>query len=229
MIFFDSRFGTSNTNMAACIAALRIPIKNTDPSYWEENADTGKNVLTYYFETSGIVENDRPVHKCSEIQWAWDNRETFESKQPDHNLVSMRKGLDKLYWLTQVYYGKVKPSLKRSAWNVKTSNIELAAAVMASGYELHSFDSTYRFTVPQKEWNRIRNEFDSFKNHDTATAHIRRVFECRRALIALAKRTPQLMNYSVGSSSPDEGVREGQIHKDAPPHELKKFLDALYE
>src|SRR5690349_17220511 len=105
---YDSRFPTRNTNLAACLAALRIPIKTNDPVYVVEEgeavaggADPGRpasarptttkaRTITYFFEDKSAPSNDGyAIEQSAHVDWAWRNREKFETDNPDHPLVHM--------------------------------------------------------------------------------------------------------------------------------------------
>src|SRR3954465_5779145 len=101
----DQRFPTSNTNLAACIGALRIPIKNVDPVWVVvEPENNNRRVVTFFFELGNETE------KSAHVDWAWRHRDQFEKENAKHPLVAMRRGLEDLEWMTKVWYGNITPA-----------------------------------------------------------------------------------------------------------------------
>lgn len=236
---FDSRFPTRNTNMAACLAALRIPIKTQDPVWVVEPGEPkngeAKRVVTFFFEEQSAPNNDGyAIEKAAHVDWAWRNRAKFESENPGHPLMHMRAAIDKLEWLIKVKYGQIKPTPRQGGAGVKsTTDIILAACVMAVGYELHSCSVTgpappaFHFELHDEDWERIVEEYECFRHGKDPVCYMRKALECRKLLIGLVKKAPVLLHYQNGD--PFAGGREGYIAKDVSPEKLNQFFEFLYE
>jgi hypothetical protein len=230
MIHADQRFPTNNTNLAACLGALRIPIKQTDP-VWDvrEPENNNKRVVTFFFEMASkpLEENQQP-EESRKVDWAWRNRAQFETDNPKHPLVPMRKGLDALDWLTKVYYGAISPTPRAGVASFSTSDITLAACFKASGHELHSFvKPEFRFSVTDSERDRICEQFENFRSEDGPVSYMRRAIEAKSELIALVKRAPKILHYVNGD--PMEGGKEGFIAQGISEKKLNQFFDLLYD
>lgn len=233
--FNDSarRFGTRNTNLAACIAALRVPIKKTEPTFVVEDPEHPERgrIVTYFFEIESIKNDQGKNEKTDHINWAWNHWEEFKKQNQNHSLIPMRAGIDKYSWLTKVWHGNITPSHRRGPWNYSTSDITLAACIMVAGRELHSFAKSpspeFRFCIAEPERERILEEFECFRRGTDPVCHARRALECRAELIKLVKRSPVLWRYTTGD--PECGFREGHICKDVSSDKLRRFLELLYE
>jgi hypothetical protein len=229
MLHHDSRFHTSNTNLAACLGALRIPIKSQDPCSKVEDGETGKRIVTFYFEERGVAgPNGEPEHEAKTIAGAWNTRDQFETLNPGHALTDMRVGLEKLAWLTKVWHGQIAPAIRPGASNYETDDIELAACFMAEGIELHSFAKPmFRFVVDEPKREEIIEEFECYRHGTSPTCHRRRAMECRRLLLELVKKAPLLLHYTQGD--PVDGGKDGYIAAGAPRKEIEKFMALMYE
>ena len=246
-MFVDRRFPTNNTNLAACLAALRIPIKTQDPVYVVEeseppNGEKPKHTVTFFFDMQSYPNDDQtPIEQSEHVDWAWQHREQFERENPEHPLVYMRRALDKLQFLLRIKKGALKDEHGNPrAWepgdargedwqsNFETTDIFFAAVVMGSGKALHSYlNGTFYFTMSEHERERIIEEYDCFRHGKDPICYMRRVIECRRELIKLVKRAPVLMHYLNGD--PMEGGKEGYIAKGISPEKLNRFFEFLYE
>lgn len=237
---FDARFQTRNTNLAACLGALKIPIKSPDPCWVVEEAipedvtdhksHVRKKVVTYFFEPASQPKDGSEPERADKVEWAWRNREKFEAENEYHPLVYMRAALDKLVWLTKVYYGQINPSLvtRHSSPSFCTEDIDLAACLMAKGHELHSFKKpVFHFSFQLSDVSFLIDDFASFHTRDTPMALMRRVLEVRKILIDLVKRAPTILHYQNGD--PMEGGRDGYIAKGATEKNLNLFFELLYE
>ena len=241
-MFLDRRFPTNNTNLAACLAALRIPIKEQDPVYVVEesepqNGETPKRTVTFFFDVQSYPNDDKTAIEQSEhVDWAWQHRERFEKENPKHPLVYMRRALDKLHFLIQLQGGRLKDengnprTWAPATWkpNTETDDIFFAAVVLATGKPLHSVSGgVFRFKMSLKEKERIEEEYACFRHGKDPVCYMRRVIECRRELIKLVKRAPVLMHYVNGD--PMEGGKDGYIAKGISPEKLNRFFELLYE
>lgn len=232
MFIADRRFPTSNTNLAACLAALRIPIKTEDPVYVVEESESEKSrrSVTFFFEEESAPNNDGlPIEKAERVDWAWRHREEFERENPKHPLVYMRRALDKLEWLIAVKYGRIKLSPRPGEGKCRVEDIILAAVIMGAGHELHSFlsNDVFVFDIPEDVYEAIVEEYECFRHGKDPVCYMRRVLECRKLLIGLVKKAPVLLHYHNGD--PMDGGREGYIAKGISPSKLNQFFDLLYE
>lgn len=247
----DSRFPTRNTNLAACLAALRVPIKTQDPVWVvEEGEGDGpkQQVVTYFFDEQSAPNNDGyPVEKSAHIEWAWRNREKFERENLGHALIWMRLAIDKLEWLIKVKYGQIKPSPRPKIDGLKkVTDITLAACIMGLGYELHSYcggpanrgvgcardtraitENVFKFDIPTEEYDRIIEEFECYRHGKDPICYMRKALECRKLLIATAKKAPVLLHFHNGD--PFAGGKEGYIARDCERKKIERFLELLYE
>lgn len=240
MIFQDSRYSTHNTNLAACMGALRIPIKNTDPVSMVEDAETGKRVVTWFFENA----NGGNTHKGRQLEKWWgaprDNtpaekeraaseRAKFEKEQPGHPMIPMRRALEKLEWLQNVWFGKVHPAARNDSREYSTESMDFAACLMASGYDLLCFEKPRFYFAPAAV--QFRPAFDGFQNPSLASNPVslmRRALECRRLLIKLLKHPDlkRLIHYTHGD--PMAGGREAYIVEGTPEDTVELLLSKLY-
>lgn len=157
MIHSDSRFPTTNTNFAACLGALAIPIKNVQPCTVHIDSKTGKKTYTFYFELEGQqFAGDK--HLCEKLDWAWKNRDAFEADNKKHPLLPMRRAIDSLSWLVRLKYGEVSISSHRHTEH-STDDIELAACLRASGHPVVGYDSRnfYFNSIPRKIVEQFNN------------------------------------------------------------------------
>lgn len=224
----DSRFPTFNTDLAACLAALRIPIKTTDPVYVVEDGEgsTRSRKITYFFEQESAPSNDGfSIEKSDHVQWAWRHRKEFEKDNPKHPLVYMRRAIDWLEWLLDVKGGKITPIFGEPYELLRnTDDVMFAAVVMGTGIPLHSYSrGSFSFAIDgTEEWERIIEEYSCFRHGKDPICYMRKVLEARKELIALVKRAPVLLRYQAGE-------KEGLIPKGISAEKLNQFFELLYE
>lgn len=226
MIHSDSRFPTSNTNFAACLGALAIPIKNVQPCTVHIDAETKKKTFTFYFDLEG---NDfaGDKHSAEKLDWAWKNRDEFEESNKKHPLVPMRLAIDSLSWLVRLKHGEVSISSHRHTEH-STDDIELAACLRASGFPVVGFDSRnfYFNSIPKKVVEQFSN-YNMRGQKENAVALMRRALFCRAELISLVKRCPECVRYTNGD--PQSGsFSVADIVIDAPEEKKSLLLDAFY-
>jgi hypothetical protein len=230
---YDSRFPTCNTNLAACLAALRIPIKTQDPVWVVEEGEPKndqKRIVTFFFEEQSAPNNDGyAIEQAAHIDWAWRHREEFEKENPEHPLIYMRRAIDKLEWLIDVKYGRIKIDHYKSTDHAfLADDIIQAACFMGSGYRLHSFQNDkFAFEIEADDYERMVEEFECFRHGKDPVCYMRKVLECRKLLIGLVKKAPVLLHYQNGD--PFAGGREGYIAKGISPEKLNQFFEFLYE
>lgn len=226
MIHSDSRFPTSNTNFAACLGALAIPIKGTQPCTVHIDSETRERTVTFYFELEG-QEFAGDKHACDKLDWAWKNRGKFEESNKNHPLLPMRRAIDSLSWLGRLTHGEVSISSHRHTEH-STNDIELAACLRASGYPVVGYDSRnfYFNSMPRKVVEQFNN-FNIRGKKENAVALMRRALYCRSELIALVKRCPECVRYVSGDvTSGDFAVAD--IVVDAPEEKKELLLNAFY-
>lgn len=230
MIAADSRFPTGNTNLAACLGALKIPIKTHQPCMVCIDAASGKRSVTWFFELAGEdFLGER--HQCREIDWAWRNREVFERDNPGHPLTPMRAALEKLEWLTLLWHGRVRAAESEESPVYATRDIHFAAAMMTSGEPLVGFDSPeFRFARRPP-----RRALKAWRDYNTPTcegaehALMRRALEVRKILLSLIKRPDciPVVRHTAGEWTGDGGA-DAYIPVGTPKDEVDRILDILH-
>ena len=236
MLFQDSRFTTLNTNLASCLGALRIPLKQVvHPGNGEtyadhvrvvEDSETGKKVVYWCFEDEG---QDREGNKIEArvIESHWRNRETFELENPEHPLVSMRKALEKLEWVTKVWHGNIKVSPRPGTPIISTTNANMAACLLAAGNELLCFENyTFRFGYVLPE---VLDAYANFRRIKHPIAQMRLVLEVRSLLIKELRRPDLRVQIHYKNGDPLNGGRELFLMDGSSPSDVELLINALYE
>jgi hypothetical protein len=229
-VFHDTRFVTPNTNLASCLGALGVPLKNVvsdgkvfaDYARVIKDAETGKTVVFWSFEMEGDNVEARRVEK-----W-WRERAEFEAEFPTHPLVYMRRALEKLEWVTKVWHGNIIPPIRRKANERATDDLFFAACAMASGYELADFDRLRKVYSFDSECLTIKDDFVNFRTSQVPVAFMRRVLEVRKLLLAELKRPDlrTLINYKHGD--PLENGKEMFVIEGSKQEDIDRLLNAFY-
>ena len=230
----DSRFTTRNTNLAACLGALRIPLKNVaspkDGKVYNdyirkiEDSETGNITIYWCFEDRG------KEHEARVIESHWAHRDRFEAEFPNHPLVPMRKALEMHGWLTKVWWGNISPQTGPGEVKFVTRDIILASCLLALDYDLLSFE------FGKKEFGfgfvgqSTLDAYENYREGNHPISPMRLVLECRKLLIEELKR-PDLVtqvHYKIGD--PLNGGKEMFITKGGVTEEqlellMKNFYD----
>ena len=229
----DARFSTSNTNLAACIGALRVPIKTEQPVTIVRDDNGPGKIVTFWFERDGAEEFCGSYHNSLEIDKCWRNRGQFEREYPNHPLVAMRHALDRRDWLTKAWHGRIMPAASLDKPGFTTLDIFFAAVLMASGFPLLRLDKPrYVFgKIRKTDLERITKEFDSYDQpgfENRAVSLMRRALEVRKILVTLA-RHPDIetsLRFTDGQVDADSG-RVAFISEKASDEQISKTLDIL--
>ncbi len=217
----DQRFPTSNTSLAAAFLTLFIFLKKVQPTSVLRDAETGKKVFTYYFETEASEEFCGARHVAEEIALAWANRETFEKNRPDHPLIPIRKSLDSRDYLNRVVHREIAPAHSTQAVKFRTEDIMLAACARAAGHPLLRYDErtqTFQFGSVGKKFLTEYGNY-GFRNPHPISL-MRRVLVARELAIDFIKnKTPKATHYRQGDGSSNEWaecfIPDGMNSKDA--------------
>ena len=228
----DARFSTSNTNLAACLGALRIPVKSEQPITIVKD-ENGTKLISFWFEGEGAEEFCGAFHKAIELDKCWRNRDQFDREHPNHPLIPMRTALDKRDWLTKAWHGRIMPAASLDKAGFTTRDTFFAAILMASGYPLLRLDKpSYVFRKIRKtDIDRIQQEFDSYDHPDFENRPVslmRRALEVRKILVGLA-RHPDLetsLRFTDGIVDAASG-RVAFISEKASDEQISKTLDVL--
>lgn len=225
----DIRFPTANTNLASCIGALRIPIKQTQPITIIEEAKGGKRTCFYWFEMDGetfLGKNFRPA----ELQAFWNSREKYELASPDHPLIPMRKALEAMQWINSVFFGKTAVrKIRFSGKKIRTQNVILAACLKASEYNLLSFDNVDMvFEKPSAEFTENFQDYNQEKNEAHPAALMRRVLEVRSELLELIRHPKLVPLIHFTNGNPLAGGREAYIPRGASEETIEKTMEILH-
>ncbi len=236
------RFTTNNTNLAACIGALRVPLKtvqNTETGVWHpdyisvyKDGETGKRTIFWHFEEAG------EEYEARSIESFWRNKESFEAENPEHPLIPMRRGLEKLGWLTKVWHGEIKPATRENiGLQFETDDIALAACLMGIGHSLYSV----RIAMNEKG-ERIANfifvgidksSLDAFANYRYNAhpiAQMRLAIEVRALLLKELRRPDVMTLVRYQNGDPLKGGKTMDlIEGKATEAEIELLLTAFYE
>lgn len=224
----DARYSTSNTNLAACIGSLKIPVKPTDPITIVRDNETKQTIVSFWFCDEGAEDFCGKRHTPRAIERYWDNRESFEAESPTHPLVYMRAALDKLDWLIKAWHGRIMPAVSLDRAGFSTDNLALAAVIMASGYPILRLDKPrYVFRkIPAS----ILEDFENFEVPgwiERPAAIMRRALEARRLFVEEVKRVQARIKFTDGVVDSDGG-RMAFIPEKATDKEVSEALDHLY-
>ena len=231
----DARYSTRNTNLAACIGSLKIPVKSEQPITRVKDEATGNLITTFWFERTGAEEFCGSTHDALEIEKCWNNRQLFESQYPNHPLIPMRKVLDKRDWLNKAWHGRIIPATSMDKAGYVTEDLFFASVLMASGFPILRLDKPrYCFRKLRKDdLEKIESDCRHFEMYgviERPTALMRRALEARKLLVALA-RHPGIetqLKFADGMADKDAG-RIAFISDKASDEQVSKTLDALYE
>lgn len=227
----DARYNTRNTNLAACIGALRVPIKTSQPITIVRDHDSSKRIVSYWFEDMGAEPFCGEVHEPRKLERFWNNRESFEKEFPFHPLVNMRLALEKRDWLNHAWHGRIHPSVSMDKAKFSTTDIMLAATIMALGFPLLRLDKPrYLFrSIPRWVTDDYNNfQIEGFKERPAAIMH--RALEARKILVKLA-RHPDLetqMRFTDGICDADGG-KVAFISEKATDEQIVRTLDQLHK
>lgn len=227
----DARYSTTNTNLAACIGALKIPIKTNEPITIVRDHDTGSKCVSFWFEDIGAEEFCGKLHEPRVLEKYWKNRATFEASNPSHPLTYMRAALDKRDWLNKAWHGRIMPAASLDKAGFTTNDIILASVIMASGNHL------IRLEKPNYVFRKIpRQLFEDFNNFEVIgfierpAALMRRALEARKLLIKLAMHPKNETKLKFTDGQIDqEGGRMAFISEKCSDEQIGKTLDALYK
>lgn len=232
----DFRYSTSNTNLAACIGSLKIPIKTEQPITRTESED-GKSVVHFWFENQGAEEFCGSIHTPLQLEKAWNNRSQFEAENPTHPLVPMRAALDKRDWLTKAWHGRIMPAASLDKAGFTTEDIFLASVLMALSRRLLRLDKPrYVFGGDAFFGNTSDSVIEPFNNFEMfgfiehPVALMRRALECRKILVSLA-RSPDLetsLRFADGHVDQDGG-KMAFISNKSTDQQISETLSTLYK
>ena len=229
----DSRYSTTNTNLAACIGSLKVPIKSEQPVTACKD-ETGNRKVSFWFENQGAEDFCGEIHSPLVIERAWKERESFESANPQHPLVFMRSALDKRDWLNKAWHGRIMPAASLAQAGFRTDNITLAACLMAAGVPLLRLEKPkYIFGKTSKDFlQNFMLDFEQFETPgfiDRPVSLMRRALEARSLLVTLAKDPgveTQLI-FKDGHVDQDGG-RMAFISEHATDEQANELLGILY-
>lgn len=226
----DGRFPTRNTNLAAAMGALRIPICNNGPVSVINDAQTGNRIVTFYFEPQG-KKFCGEIHSCDQVDWAWRNQDKFESENPGHPLIVMRKSLMARDWINRIVQGKiVLPDDGRKA-KFETDDWTLASCLKAMGVPLLRVTDKFQFPkIPDTFDVSLFDEGSKrWKQNKLMTLPIslaRWPLEVRKLLIDEVNRTPTATYYCSGA--PGSAEWTDLTLRDDLPKEMKDLLLERY-
>ena len=225
----DARYSTSNTNLAACIGSLKIPVKSTDPVTVVRDSQTKNTIVSFWFEDVGVEEFCGQIHSPRTIERYWNNRESFEKENPGHPLVPMRAALDALDWLIKAWHGRIMPAASLDKPGFLTQDLALAACLKASGYSLIRLDKPrYAFRkIPNSLLEDFR-DFEQFGAIEKPIALMHRALEARRLLVETVKHAQARIRFTDGQTDADGG-RMALIPEKATDEEFSRALDHLYK
>lgn len=217
-------FSTQNTNLAACVGALGIPVWGPNPADKCRNLDTGKETVTWNFELKS------PTDDAITARWVekwWRDRAQFERENPDHPMVWMRRGLDKYQWLTMLWHGNIRCGAPDFPDDFRTKDQILAACLMGHGIRLHSFDK------PVFIFGKIHNEefFEDYANFDfvrsNSTCWMAHAIRARLALLDILRDPRCKWRETRGSGS--EGTFGLSIYEGTPDDQRQLLEDKYRE
>ena len=229
----DARYSTTNTNLAACIGSLKIPVKSQQPVTATKD-ETGIRKVSFWFEEKGAEEFCGQIHVSLLIEKAWKERETFEPLNPGHPLIPMRAALDKRDWLNKAWHGRIMPAASLAPAGFVTEDLFIASCLMASGFPLLRLDRPrYVFAkIPKTQLSNMQLDYDNFEQPgfiDRPIALMRRALEARALLVNLAKHPgieTQLI-FKAGHVDADGG-RMAFISEHATDEQAETLLDILH-
>ena len=226
----DVRFSTRNTNLAACIGALMVPVKPVNPITVTRDYENGNQIVLYWFENAGIAEFCGQKHRPLEIESHWNDREVLERDHKAHPLIPMRKALEKRDWLTGAWHGRVGIATSLDKPGFKTEDIHLAATIMALGFPILQLDKPNYIFRKIPKW--IVEDFNNYLTPgcmERPAALMRRALEARAEWVAAAKdrlREAQL-KFTDGPTDEHSG-RMAFISEKAHEREIERTLDILH-
>jgi len=185
---YDSRFPTSNTNLAAALAALRIPVKSDSPILRTVDESDGTCRFFFFFEQKG-VEFCGAQHEAEKIAAGWSDRAKFESLNPTHPLVYIRAALEARDWNNRAWHGEVNPGNGHGE-KFRTSDEILAACWKACGAKVVGVNrGEWLFSsAPTREFRKFFDRWNEPDGRENAVALMRRAIECRAVLLDLYRQ-----------------------------------------
>lgn len=230
----DLRYSTANTNLAACIGSLRIPLKPNQPVTIVYDTEARTRVVRFWFEDEGSAEIFGEVHKSRVIERYWNERETLELKNPHHPLVFMRAALDRRDWLSKAWHGRIMPAVSLAKAGYRTDDLLFASVLMASGFPLLRLNKPfYEFgVIPRTQFKVIKEEFDRFRDpeyRERPVSVMRWALEARALLVAATKdpRLETQLKFTDGQSDAEAG-RMAFISDKATDQQISETIDQLH-
>jgi len=219
----DSRFTTDNTNLAAALAALHIPVKSIQPCTVLRHKD-GNIVKTFDFEMVGAhFLGTRFI--CHDIDLAWRTREDFERKNAGHPLVAIRAALCARDWLERAWYGEISlPPRAESAF--ATDDETLASCWKAAGGRVtHVAERKWHFD--RKPSRLFARDYTSWRYQDgNRIALMRLAIVFRRQLVEVVKQQP-VCDYERHDFS--DGDFNEKFIPSGLPAEQREALEEAYQ
>lgn len=226
----DTRFLTANTSLAACLGALRVPIKIKQPVTVVISADDpGKRQTTFHFETQG-EEFLGESYQCAQIDWAWRNRSRFEQDNPGHPLVFMRRGLESFEWCNKVWHGAIPAPQDQGVSECRIDDIGLASVYRAMGERVLRFHG--RAFYFRRQVQALDRDYARFRDPEflaAPAALIRRVLTVRAELVALTKHPDlvPMVRYTTGGD-PESGCAIADVPVNASADVVEQTLQILH-
>jgi hypothetical protein len=217
----DARFPTRNTSLASALVTLFVFLKKVQPTSVIRDAETGKQIFTYYFEPEGSEEFCGEHHVADVIGLHWSNRQSFELAHPNHPLVPIRKSLDSRDFLNRVRHREITLPHSSARTRFKTDDIVMASCLRASGHPVLRYTEKTREFEFGSVGQKFRDDYDAygFRNPDPISL-MRRVLVVRPILIDfITNKTPRVIHHRSGDPSTNEFadcfIPEGMKQEDA--------------
>lgn len=180
MILQAESFGTPDSKLAACLAALRIPVWQIQPADKVRDIATGRQTVTWFFEPNNGTDSCRMVEK-----W-WRNRAEFEASNPQHPLIPMRRALESKEWINKILNDPnihIEPP-RGDYEKFRTKDSILAACLRALGHPLLDFGKKPDwFDFPKAAEREDFRHYENFHGRQSPIAWMRLALECRQALL----------------------------------------------